>query len=89
MGSPAFIFDLDGTLIDNVCQRVIAWRAAHADELGVRQRPQIDDSSRHGCANLTMTDSSPVASRLGYGISDADQHVYESAETTIEYLDPE
>lgn len=38
---------------------------------------------------MTMTDSTPVASRLGYGISDADQHVYESAETLIEYLDPE
>jgi HAD superfamily hydrolase (TIGR01509 family) len=29
---PAFIFDLDGTLIDSVYQHVIAWRGALADE---------------------------------------------------------
>jgi HAD superfamily hydrolase (TIGR01549 family) len=29
---PAFIFDLDGTLIDSVYQHVIAWRAALAEE---------------------------------------------------------
>ena len=44
---PAFLFDLDGTLIDSVCQNVIAWRnalatvdpaepLARADEFGVR-----------------------------------------------------
>ena len=26
--TPAFLFDLDGTLIDSVYQHVIAWRAA-------------------------------------------------------------
>ncbi len=25
-GSPAFLFDLDGTLIDSVYQHVLAWR---------------------------------------------------------------
>jgi beta-phosphoglucomutase-like phosphatase (HAD superfamily) len=29
--APAFLFDLDGTLIDSVYQHVIAWRAALAD----------------------------------------------------------
>jgi len=29
---PAFLFDLDGTLIDSVYQHVLAWRAALADE---------------------------------------------------------
>ncbi|MCW2623198.1 MAG: hypothetical protein JWL64_2800 [Frankiales bacterium] len=37
---------------------------------------------------MTQAVSSPVASKLGYGISDADQHLYESAETIVEYLDP-
>ena len=27
-GTPAFIFDLDGTLIDSVYQHVLAWREA-------------------------------------------------------------
>jgi beta-phosphoglucomutase-like phosphatase (HAD superfamily) len=31
---PAFLFDLDGTLIDSVYQHVIAWRAALA-EIGI------------------------------------------------------
>ena len=29
--TPAFLFDLDGTLIDSVYQHVIAWRAALSD----------------------------------------------------------
>jgi beta-phosphoglucomutase-like phosphatase (HAD superfamily) len=29
--TPAFLFDLDGTLIDSVYQHVTAWRAALAD----------------------------------------------------------
>src|SRR5260370_42006660 len=29
--APAFLFDLDGTLIDSVYQHVIAWRAALSD----------------------------------------------------------
>lgn len=37
---------------------------------------------------MTAATGSPVATHLGYGISDADQHVYESAETIVEYLDP-
>src|SRR5216110_1869347 len=28
MASPAFIFDLDGTLVDSVYQHVLAWREA-------------------------------------------------------------
>src|SRR5436305_3519195 len=32
--APAFLFDLDGTLIDSVYQHVIAWRAALA-RLGI------------------------------------------------------
>jgi predicted TIM-barrel fold metal-dependent hydrolase len=37
---------------------------------------------------MTQQSTAPVASRLGYGISDADQHLYENAETLGEYLDP-
>src|ERR1700684_954994 len=32
--TPAFLFDLDGTLIDSVYQHVIAWRAA-LSEIGI------------------------------------------------------
>jgi hypothetical protein len=28
VGSPAFLFDLDGTLVDSVYQHVLAWREA-------------------------------------------------------------
>jgi beta-phosphoglucomutase-like phosphatase (HAD superfamily) len=31
---PAFLFDLDGTLVDSVYQHVLAWRAA-LEELGI------------------------------------------------------
>jgi hypothetical protein len=30
----------------------------------------------------------PVAPRLGYGISDADQHIYEAEDAVTRYLDP-
>src|SRR5512146_809525 len=33
-GSPAFLFDLDGTLVDSVYQHVLAWRAAR-ERVGV------------------------------------------------------
>src|ERR1700733_3330670 len=42
---PAFLFDLDGTLIDSVYQHVIAWRAALADiriDLSVWRVPPRD-----------------------------------------------
>src|SRR5215207_8467463 len=31
LSSPAFLFDLDGTLVDNVYQHVLAWRDALAE----------------------------------------------------------
>ena len=31
---PAFLFDLDGTLVDSVYQHVLAWRAA-LEEVGI------------------------------------------------------
>jgi HAD superfamily hydrolase (TIGR01509 family) len=34
IGPPAFVFDLDGTLIDNVYQHVLAWQEA-LDEMGI------------------------------------------------------
>jgi HAD superfamily hydrolase (TIGR01549 family) len=34
-GPPAFLFDLDGTLIDNVYQHVLAWQEA-LDEMGIQ-----------------------------------------------------
>ncbi len=34
-GQPAFLFDLDGTLIDSVYQHVVAWRQA-LEEVGIR-----------------------------------------------------
>ena len=37
---------------------------------------------------MTETATLPTQQRLDYAISDADQHVYESAETIAEYLDP-
>lgn len=37
---------------------------------------------------MTVIDSHPVASRLGYGISDADQHIYETEDAITRYLDP-
>src|SRR5437879_8223410 len=33
-GQPAFLFDLDGTLIDSVYQHVVAWREA-LEEVGI------------------------------------------------------
>ena len=33
-GGPAFLFDLDGTLVDSVYQHVLAWRAA-LEEVGI------------------------------------------------------
>ena len=32
MTGPAFLFDLDGTLVDSVYQHVLAWREALAEE---------------------------------------------------------
>ena len=32
MRTPAFLFDLDGTLVDSVYQHVLAWREALAEE---------------------------------------------------------
>src|SRR5438093_12956230 len=40
---PAFLFDLDGTLVDSVYQHVLAWRA-HRNERGiVYERPSAGD----------------------------------------------
>ena len=36
----------------------------------------------------TTTASAPVATRLGYGISDADQHIYETEDAVTRHLDP-
>jgi beta-phosphoglucomutase-like phosphatase (HAD superfamily) len=35
---PAFLFDLDGTLIDGVYQHVVAWREA-LEGVGIGRRP--------------------------------------------------
>ena len=37
---------------------------------------------------MSAADSTIVASRLGYGISDADQHFYEATDSITKYLDP-
>src|SRR2546425_10798443 len=34
-GGPAFVFDLDGTLVDSVYQHVLAWREA-LEQAGIR-----------------------------------------------------
>jgi len=37
---------------------------------------------------MAATAPAPVATRLGYGISDADQHVYETEDAVTRHLDP-
>jgi len=38
---------------------------------------------------MTVTDQPIVASKLGYGISDADQHFYEAPDSVTRHLDPQ
>jgi len=38
---------------------------------------------------MTAVESPIVASKLGYGISDADQHFYEAPDSILKYLEPE
>lgn len=37
---------------------------------------------------MTITEAAIVAPKLGYGISDADQHFYEAPDSVTKYLDP-
>ncbi|MDO8363165.1 MAG: amidohydrolase family protein [Actinomycetota bacterium] len=38
---------------------------------------------------MTVTEPAPSASKRSYGIADSDQHIYESAQTLIDYMDPQ
>ena len=44
-GRTAFLFDLDGTLVDSVYQHVLAWRKALADVR--RSHRRVENSSAH------------------------------------------
>ena len=42
----------------------------------------------NGGLTVTVIDNAIVAPKLGYGISDADQHFYEAPDSFTKYLDP-
>src|SRR3954451_4959610 len=83
-GSPAFLFDLDGTLIDSVYQHVLAWREAL--ERGGRKRAVWQIHRRIGMSGGLLLKALAREAGGDAEAIDADQLIQWHAEACLKYV---
>ena len=84
-GTPAFLFDLDGTLVDSVYQHVLAWREAL--ERGGRSLAVWQIHRRIGMSGGLLVNA--LARETGGAVeaSDAEQLIHWHAEAYLKYVE--
>ena len=83
-GTPAFLFDLDGTLIDSVYQHVLAWREAL--ERGGRKLAVWQIHRRIGMSGGLLVNALARETRGNVEAADAEQLIQWHAEAFVKYV---
>src|SRR3981081_2146700 len=83
-GTPAFLFDLDGTLIDSVYQHVLAWREAL--ERGGRKLAVWQIHRRIGMSGGLLVNALPRETRGSCEGLEAEQLIQWHAEAYLKYV---
>src|SRR3954462_5702882 len=83
-GTPAFLFDLDGTLIDSVYQHVLAWREAL--ERGGRQLAVWQIHRRIGMSGGLLVNALARETGGTVDAAEAEQLIQCHAEAYVKYV---